>query len=282
MYEEFKKAPNYQAMQDNQINKIIAAQQRRYNPSLLGNVYQEKPTNLYQQYLNQTGMMKDEKSLREEEMYNPNINNNQRNFLKNEDNQEIFDPTNIKNQALPEMPRHDFYAGKPNPELPKSVYSKHINKPEPSKYGKPMHNFAEKIDYKLTSKNDDYSYVDTYEMDKKRAHQNYSNILGRKLGDPSTRPEENKPKFEADVFGLPQKNGTMEQQRKQKGVKSRRDRNDRLFPSMHYTEFKDNRPQKIIQDPNRPQDMESRTDRMIQALRQNQEQESESEPEPEM
>ena len=114
-------------------------------------------------------------------------------------------------------------------------------------------------------------------MDKKRAHQNYSNLLGRKLGDPKTRPEDKMPEYKTDIMGLPQKEGTMEQQRLNRGARSRRDRNNRLFPSLHYTEFKDNRPQRIAPNPlkENPQDMQSRTDRMIQALRQNQDREPE-------
>ena len=274
MYEEFKKAPNYQALQDNQINKIIAAQQRRYNPSLLGDVYQEKPSNLYQQYLNETGLMKEETYSKRQQNQD---SKKKEEFLPPKNYEDAFDPRDIRNQALPEMQKQDFYAGKPNPEPPRSVYSKHVDNSAPSPFGKPTHNFAEKLDYKLTSNNDDYTYVDTYEMDKKRAHQNYSNLLGRKLGDPKTRPEDKMPEYKTDIMGLPQKEGTMEQQRLNQGARSRRDRNNRLFPSLHYTEFKDNRPQRIAPNPlkENPQDMQSRTDRMIQALRQNQDREPE-------
>ena len=270
MYEEFKQSSNYQALQDTQINKIIAAQQRRYNPSLLGDVYQENPTNLYQQYLNETGLI------------NSNSTTKSRNRNKSKEIQtppqksnpslysETFNPKDIKAQPLPSMPKTDFYAGKPNPEPPKSVYSRHVDEPSPGPYGEPKHNFTQKIDYKLRSNNDNYSYVDTYEMDKKRVHQNYSNLLGRKLGDPDTRPQEEPNQPNTDVMGLPQKQGTLENQRLQHGARFKKNQTNRLFPSLHYTDFKDNRPQRVEPDPyrQRPQDMQSRTDRMKEALRQ--------------
>jgi hypothetical protein len=291
MYQEFKQASNYQALQDTQINKIIAAQQRRYNPSLLGDVYQEKPSNLYQQYLNETGLInaKTSNQFENKSKYSGNISgepnskspSQYQNFKKNyqdiepplnpgeKDNYGVFNPKDVKAQPLPQMQNNDYYAGKPNEELPRSVYSNHVNQPLPSRYGKPNHHLTEKLDYKLRSNNDDYSYVDTYEMDKKRANQNYSNLLGRKLGDPSTRPEEKKEEEKIDIMGRPQKEGTLEYQRMQKGVRNRDNQNERLFPSLHYTEFKDNRPQRVRPDPlkNRPQDMNSRANRMIEALR---------------
>lgn len=281
MYEEFKRTSNYQALQDNQINKIIAAQQRRYDPSLLGEVYQEKPSNLYQQYLNETGLI-NAKTTNAFSEKNPNsiygMNrskspsryNNTRDIqppLNN--NYGIFNPKNIKDQPLPQMQKNDYYAGKPNEELPKSVYSNHVNQPQPTKFGKPNHHLTEKLDYKLKSNNDDYSYVDTFEMDKKRANQNYSNLLGRQLGDPSTRPDDKKEDIKRDILNRPLRDGTLEQQRMKKGVRSKDQRNERLYPSLHYTEFKDNRPQRINPDPRtkNPQDMDSRTQRMMEALR---------------
>lgn len=271
MYQEFKNNSNYQALQNTQINKVIAAQQRRYNPSLLGDVYQEKPSNLYQQYLNETGLINAPSSKKPSTPFvQGNISGPPRSKSPHRSRYEqAFDPKDIQNQPLPEQPRTDFYAGKPNPEPPKSVYSNHLNQPKPSRYGEPTHHLTEKLDYKLRSNNDDYSYVDTFEMEKKRAHQNYSNLLGRQLGDPSTRPREEDQTLEMDIMGLPQKKGTLEQQRMQKGVRNRDGHQNRLFPSLHYTEFKDNRPQRIDADPrlNKPQDVHSRTDRMLQALR---------------
>ena len=286
MYKEFKNTSNYQALQDNQINKIIAAQQRRYNPALLGDVYQEKPSNLYQQYLNETGLINSKNPKNTSPNFvKGNISGQNRSKSPSQPNyqdyspppkdprfdEHAFDPQNIKNQPLPNMPRQDFYAGKPNPEPPKSVYSNHVNQPAPSRYGQPTHHMTEQLNYKLRSNNDDYSYVDTFEMDKKRANQNYSNLLGRKLGDPSTRPREEE-EMETDIMGLPQKKGTLERQRMQKGARSKDDRQNRLFPALHYTEFKDNRPQRINPDPRQtqPHDVTSRTDRMLQALRNNQ------------
>jgi hypothetical protein len=274
MYEEFKRSSNYQALQDTQINKIIAAQQRRYNPSLLNDVYQEKPTNLYQQYLNETGL----------------INNNSNTYKSKREKEEIqlppekmdpsvyskaFDPMDIKEQPLPYMPNNDYYAGKPNPEPPRSVYSRHVDEPPNDHFGKPNHNFTKKLDYQLRSNNDDYSYVDTYEMEKKKMHQNYSNLLGRKLGDPNTRPKEEANNIDTDIMGMPQRHGTLETQRMQQGARFKKNRDQNLYPSIHYTEYKDNRLQRITPDPRKenPQDMKSRTDRMIQALRNEQGQE---------
>ena len=57
LYKEFKQQNNYQALQDTQINKIISAQQRGYDPNLLGKVYTKSPSSLYQQYLNETGLI---------------------------------------------------------------------------------------------------------------------------------------------------------------------------------------------------------------------------------
>jgi hypothetical protein len=284
MYEEFKRNSNYQALQDNQINKIIAAQQRRYNPSLLGDVYQEKPSNLYQQYLNETGLINAKTTNQygkfEKKMdYSNNISGQQRSRSPSNFNRGIsprkdtdygvFNPKNIKEQPLPRMQKNDYYAGKPNPELPKSVYSNHVNQPTPGKFGTPNHHLTEKLDYKLKSNNEDYAYVDTYEMEKKRANQNYSNLLGRQLGDPSTRPEDKKEEIKTDVLNRPLRDGTLEQQRMKQGVREKDKRKDMFYPSLHYTEFRDNRPQKIHPDPsrNQPQDMDSRTQRMMEALR---------------
>ena len=58
MYEEFRNKTNYQAINDTQINKIIAAQQRRYDPSLLHDTYTQNPKSLYQQYLKQNDGVK--------------------------------------------------------------------------------------------------------------------------------------------------------------------------------------------------------------------------------
>lgn len=268
MYEEFKQSSNYQALQDTQINKIIAAQQRRYNPSLLGDVYQEKPNNLYQQYLNETGLINNDSnqySVRQKgEQFQPPPQKSDPHLYD-----KAFDPVDVKEQPLPSMPSQDYYAGKPNPEPPQSVYSRHVNEPPSDSFGKPNHNFTEKMDYQLRSNNDDYSYVDTYEMDKKLKHQNYSNLLGRKLGDPNSRPKEEAPQVETDILGMPQRHGTLEAQRMQQGARFKKNRDQNLYPSIHYTEYRDNRLQRREPDPRveNPQDVKSRTDRMVQALR---------------
>lgn len=58
MYEEFKNKPNFQAVADQEMRKMIANNDRKYNAGFLGGNYtQYKPTNLYQQFLNQTGVL---------------------------------------------------------------------------------------------------------------------------------------------------------------------------------------------------------------------------------
>jgi len=58
LYQKYKNQPNFQAFADNQMGKLIKAQQRRYNPKFFGGKIDEmKPSNLYQEYLKKSGLM---------------------------------------------------------------------------------------------------------------------------------------------------------------------------------------------------------------------------------
>ena len=58
MYQEFRSKPNFQNLADNQMSKLIAAQQKRYDPKFFtGNSFQAKPSNLYQEYLQKAGLL---------------------------------------------------------------------------------------------------------------------------------------------------------------------------------------------------------------------------------
>ena len=58
MYQEFKNKPNFQAMADTNMGKLIAAQQRKIdNQFLPSDTHHIKPSNLYQQYLKQSGIL---------------------------------------------------------------------------------------------------------------------------------------------------------------------------------------------------------------------------------
>ena len=58
MYEEYKNKPNFQAVADQQMRKMNAMNDRKYNSNFLSGDYQRyQPNNLYQQFLNQTGAL---------------------------------------------------------------------------------------------------------------------------------------------------------------------------------------------------------------------------------
>lgn len=58
LYQKYKNQPNFQAFADQQMGRLIAAQQRRHNPEFFGGKVSEiKPSNLYQEYLKKSGMM---------------------------------------------------------------------------------------------------------------------------------------------------------------------------------------------------------------------------------
>ena len=167
--------------------------------------------------------------------------------------------------------RENYYAGKPNPEPPQSVYSTNLEQEQSlySAYGKSKHNFQENVDFKLRSNNNDNYYMDTYEVNKKRANQNYSNLLGRKLGDPEHTPARDRDGMSArtNVMGM----AIGEQPAKTHGGRQKQRGADRMdfIPTVHYTEFKDNRPENMGHKSNvsKQDDMRSRTDKMIQSLR---------------
>ena len=59
LYQKFRNQPNFQAFADNQMGRLIAAQQKRYDPKFYGQSGGDlKPSNLYQQYLKESGMLK--------------------------------------------------------------------------------------------------------------------------------------------------------------------------------------------------------------------------------
>ena len=58
LYQKYKNNPNFQAFADNQMGKLIAAQQKRYDPKFFdGNTNDIKPSKLYQEYLKKSGLM---------------------------------------------------------------------------------------------------------------------------------------------------------------------------------------------------------------------------------
>lgn len=60
LYQKFKNQPNFQAFADNQMGRLIAAQQKRYDPKFYGQPDSNlKPSNLYQEYLRESGVLQD-------------------------------------------------------------------------------------------------------------------------------------------------------------------------------------------------------------------------------
>ena len=58
LYQKYKNQPDFQAFADKQMGKLIAAQHRRYDPKFLGGTDPNlKPSNLYQEYLQTSGLM---------------------------------------------------------------------------------------------------------------------------------------------------------------------------------------------------------------------------------
>lgn len=60
LYKKFKDKPNFQAFADNQMGELIKAQQRGYNKKFFKPENTNlKPSNLYQEYLKKTGILRD-------------------------------------------------------------------------------------------------------------------------------------------------------------------------------------------------------------------------------
>jgi hypothetical protein len=105
-------------------------------------------------------------------------------------------------------------------------------------------------------------YVDTYEQDKKRMNQNYSNLLGQKLGDRENMGEYQDPA----EYGK----NTLEMTVSQREQVPDEEPPQKLLPSIHYSEFKNSGYyQQQPQPKSNLKQMEERTQRMKEALQKN-------------
>lgn len=92
------------------------------------------------------------------------------------------------------------------------------------------YNREEDVKYSRYKADDDY-FVDTYETDKKRQNQNYSNLLGQKLGDRDQSSQYKDP----EVYGK----NTLEMNVKERDPQEYDHQpKTKLLPSVHYSEFK--------------------------------------------
>lgn len=119
----------------------------------------------------------------------------------------------------------------------------------PSSYGK----------YK--KENEKY-FVDNFESDKKRQHQNYSNLFNTKLGDPESRSQYSNLKEQKHTLEL---NVNKRESARSNGYGYQ----GNLAPSVHYSEFKNanNANMEESHPKNYEQMMHDRTQRMMESLR---------------
>lgn len=108
---------------------------------------------------------------------------------------------------------------------------------------------------------EDY-YVDTYEAEKKRQNQNYSNLMGTKLGDKDYMGEHQDPEeYSKNTLEL---NVNQREQVQESGPRQK------LLPSVHYSEFKNSG---YFQEPPKPKSdldlVDERMRRMKKALQNN-------------
>lgn len=102
-------------------------------------------------------------------------------------------------------------------------------------------------------------YVDTHEQEKKRQNQNYSNLMGQSLGDPSRRGDSPDPAEHGK--------NTLEMTLSEREHVQEDGPAQRLLPSIHYSEFKNSQQYQEAPAPKSNLEMmEERTQRMREAL----------------
>lgn len=237
MLEEFKNSSSYQSFQNNQIAKLLAAQQRKYNPAHLPEVYKQKPSSLYQEYLNKTGLIQNKPQHSFEDS-----------FKKDEYNRSKLEQQH-SHQGVHFQTKPEFFEYE---QLEQSQQT--TNKQE----------YLSSNQYDKTSTN---SNRDDIMMNKQIINNMYnkSNMMKSQLS--QIKPEEDDQRnLRVNVLGIIEPDYQKQNFHKQNQLQKQR-----IYPNIHYTEYKDNTPQAITNQYSKKltqtQNMENRTKTMISSLR---------------
>ena len=111
--------------------------------------------------------------------------------------------------------------------------------------------------YKKSS--EDY-YTDSYESDKKRSHQNYSNMFGQKLGEPEERSQHSETQDNKNTLEL-------NKIERSEPEKQNHNYQGNLIPSVHYSEYQNSNFHKEQTQKTNQELMEERTQKMMNSLR---------------